>query len=357
MERDITFRERIFLWAAFAVLLWCGMKFFGWQLLALLFLAVAVSWVDRGARRLSELTGFPKRLCALFLIIIFFIFFCAAAAFLAVGLYRELGALLPSLSEGRGRLLVFIETLLLRAEGLMGGRTALSVYFEEVIPTLVNKAVSFCVGALYEAMAAIVGRGPSVILGGAVVFIATVWLAVDLDRIRGELLSVVPEGIANRLSSWISELIRVASGYLCAYLLIFIMTFSVVYVGFLILDAPFALSLAALSAAVDMLPLFGAGAVLLPLAAAGALLGEYAFSLGTVVLLLAVCILRQIAEPYIVGHRIGLSPFISFVSAFVGLSLFGAVGAILFPLFSALIFNNSKKKDKNAKKYAGYKKM
>lgn len=354
MERERVKVGRVILWGAVAALLWCGLKFFGWQLLVVLLLAVAVSWVDRGAFWLSRILKLPKRLCAFFLILSFFFLLGTGAAFLISGLYSELIELLPS---GRGRLIVFIETLLLRAEALTGGVSGLSVYFEEVIPTVINKGISFCVTVLYNIMAATVGKAPSVLLGGAVVFIASVWLAVDIDGIREELMSVVPENITDRVIPTISELILVASGYVRAYLLIFLMTFSAVYAGFLIMGAPFALSIAFFTAAVDVLPLFGAGCVLLPLAAVGALMGEYAFSLGTVVLFLAVCILRQIAEPHVVGHRIGLSPFISFASAFLGLSLFGASGAVLLPLLVALIFKKFKKVDRFEKNCLKSKKM
>ena len=100
---------------------------------------------------------------------------------------------------------------------------------------------------------------------------------------------------------------------------------------------PFAIALASLVSLVDILPLLGAGAILLPLAAVSAITGQFGRCLGFLTLLGILYVTRQIVEPHIVGKKIGLPPFFSFISTFTGLYLFGPSGAIIIPITVAVI--------------------
>ena len=122
-----------------------------------------------------------------------------------------------------------------------------------------------------------------------------------------------------------------------SHTVLFALTFAETYIGLCLLRIPFPLALSFLVAAVDFLPLLGAGAVLMPAAAIAAISGSYGTGLGILALLGVLYLTRQIAEPYVVGKRIGVHPFLSFVSTFTGLALFGPSGAIALPLLVALI--------------------
>ena len=89
-------------------------------------------------------------------------------------------------------------------------------------------------------------------------------------------------------------------------------------------------------AVVDLLPVLGAGAVLIPWAIVSLLFGSYQMGLGLLILYGVVTLVRQIAEPHVVGSSLGLHPFISLFSVFIGWELFGILGMIVAP-FAALL--------------------
>ena len=115
-----------------------------------------------------------------------------------------------------------------------------------------------------------------------------------------------------------------------------LITFSILLIGFLILKIPYALLLALLSAIVDMLPVLGVGTVLIPWAAV--LLLQKNYYLGFALLILyAVCVLvRQVAEPKLIGKSLGLHPVLTLFATYVGFELFGVIGMLLAPFLALL---------------------
>ena len=89
--------------------------------------------------------------------------------------------------------------------------------------------------------------------------------------------------------------------------------------------------MATVIAVVDLLPVFGTGTVLVPWALVSLLLGQYPLGSGLLILYGVSLIVRQVAEPRLVGASLGLHPLASFAAMFVGYRLFGIVGLLLGP--------------------------
>ena len=115
------------------------------------------------------------------------------------------------------------------------------------------------------------------------------------------------------------------------------MTFIEIYIGLLLLRIPYPLLISLAVATVDILPVFGAGAVLIPWIGISFSLGSVRVGIGLLILYGVITVVRQIAEPYIVGQRIGIHPFISLTAMFTGFMLFGALGGLLMPFLLAMI--------------------
>jgi predicted PurR-regulated permease PerM len=56
-------------------------------------------------------------------------------------------------------------------------------------------------------------------------------------------------------------------------------------------------------------------------------------------LYLVITVVRNIVEPKLVGHQIGLSPIVTLPCMLVGLKLFGIAGLIAAPLIAAFLKN------------------
>ena len=120
--------------------------------------------------------------------------------------------------------------------------------------------------------------------------------------------------------------------------------------GFLILRIESAFLIALLVAMLDVLPLIGVGTVLVPWSVFQILFGSTPCGIGLIVLFLLNEIVRQFAEPRIVGRNLGLHPVVSLLLLYVGYSTLGFAGLLLTPLVSVILYvifnkNNSSKID------------
>jgi len=86
------------------------------------------------------------------------------------------------------------------------------------------------------------------------------------------------------------------------------------------------------AAAVDLLPVFGVGTVLLPWSLFSFVGGDVYRGVGLLVLFFVMYVVRQFAEPRILGSTIGVHPLFTLFAVFAGFSLFGIWGMVLFPL-------------------------
>ena len=67
------------------------------------------------------------------------------------------------------------------------------------------------------------------------------------------------------------------------------------------------------------------------------LLGQYGRAAGLALLYAASAVLRNALEPHVVGRQIGLHPFVSLVSFYLGWRLAGIWGMLLFPIAALIL--------------------
>ena len=130
-----------------------------------------------------------------------------------------------------------------------------------------------------------------------------------------------------------------------AYCLLFLLTFTQLLCGFMILGIGGAARIALLVALVDILPVLGTGTVLIPWALFSLFCGQSTRGISLLALYIIVLVIRQIAEPKIVGASIGLHPVLSLFLVIAGLYFFGFFGMIFLPLGVLCLFENSTQKE------------
>jgi len=166
----------------------------------------------------------------------------------------------------------------------------------------------------------------------------------------------------NRLSSWCSKLIspqkretlsrtkehffRALQQYGKAYFLLFLLTFTELFLGLVILKTEGAAGKAFLIALVDILPVLGCGTVLVPWALITLIFGNSTRAIGLIVLYLIILFIRQILEPKIVGDSIGLHPVLSLILVIAGLSFFGFFGMFFLPLLGTCLLQSLRESEK-----------
>ena len=188
-------------------------------------------------------------------------------------------------------------------------------------------------------LAASVVTGTVAVLGQiALIFIISIYLAIDIPRFRGMIANVAHKPgyrqDAERLTSSISQ---VWAAYMRGQALLALVIFALVSIVLGALGVDNALGLGLLSGAMEFLPLLG------PFVGAGAAVlvalfqSSQSFGLTPVQFALAVAVamilIQQIENtllvPRIVGRALNLHPLLVLVSVIMGASLAGLLGAIL----------------------------
>jgi len=288
------------------------------------------SLAERTARRLK----LPKKLLAALYLILLISLLGIVAFFAIHRLIRELGELAGWMEENREMMEQKIDEVSASVEKFFsrfpigttvenGETPSLGVSVDAMLSELIQTAMTTLGGVLRAT--------PKAIVTLVVTVMACFYLSMDYEGLRDRLLSFLP---AERKES--AERFRKKAGtavrnYLRAYLLLLLLTFAQLFVGFLILGKSYAFLLALLIALVDILPILGVGTVLVPWAIVMILLKNYYFGFGLLILYGVVTIVRQVAEPHLVGGSLGIHPLVSLLFLFAGLELFGFFGMILGP--------------------------
>ena len=193
---------------------------------------------------------------------------------------------------------------------------------------------------LPQLVGALFGRLPGILLFVCVTLIASVYFALDLEKINGAVLSLFPPKWADRLKRIKAGMMKTGFAYLRAYLLLMGLTFVMLLVAFWLAPIPYALLLSFLFALVDVLPVLGVGTMLVPWGLFCLLFGQTGRGVILLVLYAVILVVRQFAEPKIVGARLGIPPLMTLVYLYAGVVIFGFWGILLGPILGALLHSN-----------------
>jgi len=125
--------------------------------------------------------------------------------------------------------------------------------------------------------------------------------------------------------------------YILGYVILTAIAFGELLVGFWILGVEYSLLLAAITALIDLLPVFGTGTILLPWAVFSFAMGNGAQGFGLITLYAVICVVRYFAEPRIIGKNVGVNPLLTLAAMFIGLKLGGVIGLLLLPIGSIVM--------------------
>ena len=184
-----------------------------------------------------------------------------------------------------------------------------------------------------------IGAGlPNFLLATVICVIASIFFALDYDGISSAVLGVMPDKAQAVVRTAKRALGVILGKYLKSYVIIFLMTFAQIAIGLVIIGFDNAIVIALLIAVFDILPIVGSGLVLAPWAIIKLLQGKIGMGIGLAVLWAVVIVVRQIAEPKIVGKQVGLHPLATLLCLWVGLKIGGGIGMFALPISLLIIF-------------------
>ena len=194
---------------------------------------------------------------------------------------------------------------------------------------------------------------PSAFVFTVILLLATYFMSYDEKGLKEELKKFIPERGIEKMRK-IRRIFSLAiGGYVKAQLIIMCMVFTILLVGFVILDVKLALLLAFIISLIDAIPVLGTGMVLNPLAVVYLIQGDYVRAVGFVCLYVVVLLLRNFVEPKVLSGQLGIHPIITLVSMYAGLKLIGIMGMIIGPVLAIIIINFLKAEKMEAMTDAG----
>lgn len=180
---------------------------------------------------------------------------------------------------------------------------------------------------------------PEAIIFTIITILATYFISSDREKISVYFYSQLPQSWVNRVRSIRTDMFSALFGYIRAQLIMMSITFTELFIGFNIIHIKYTLLLAVLIALIDALPVLGTGGVLIPWALFSFITGDMRMGISLLILYFIVLIVRQLIEPKVLGHQIGVYPLLTLMAMYGGLKLVGVVGLILGPITFLLLKN------------------
>lgn len=354
--RDLAFK--LFCWGFIGVFALIFLKYlFGYTIPFLIAWGVAYL-VYPIACRLSGKTKISRKICSFLLVFLLLVIILTLIFVVVNRLFYEMRNLLDYLTDNGEQIAKQFENLfnsvfsigqklpiinkLQDAELIKEITENINLFIEGVWKGLIDALSS----AVPDFAADIVMALPNIILVALVTVIATFYFAIDIDLFNDKVVSLLPSEVNLFLRGMKSKIAFGLKRYFKAYLILFLITFAELFVGFLILGVDYSFVLAILIAFVDFLPVFGTPAVLLPWAIVLLFMKEYFMGIGMLILLGVIMVVRQVIEPKILGKNLGVHPLLTLITIYIGYELFGFFGMVFLPIAVLILFSKGEEKGK-----------
>ena len=213
--------------------------------------------------------------------------------------------------------------------------------FPEELAQRISSAIETMLSTALSRLAASVTSWVSVVPGALLFMLVTaislVYFSLDLERINGFAASHLPNRVVSGAKWLTAKLFTTGGRYIRSYIVIMMITFAVMLVGLLFLGVDDPLLTALVVSALDVLPILGVGTVLLPWSIFSFAIGDHTLGVGLIVLYVVNVVIRQLAEPRIVGKSLDLHPVVTLILLYSGYALFGFLGLLLVPVISVIL--------------------
>ncbi len=281
------------------------------------------------AEKLSAKTKLPSRIwrlmLSIFLTLAVFSAISVAVWQLTVALWR----FLSDIGEGN-KLYDFLAMIASPKLPIFGDG------FDRELSSRITEAIESMLGSvlawLGEAVTTVVAAVPNAFFFLIVTVISLVYFSLDLGRINALCRSILPKRVTGAMAKFRDAVFFVIKRYISSYLILMLITYLIMLLGFLALGVNHAALIALIVAALDILPVIGVGTVIIPWGIIEIITGNRFVGIGLLVLFVINTVIRQLAEPKIVGKSLDLHPIVTLILLYVGYRLLGFFGLIIFPV-------------------------
>ncbi len=214
---------------------------------------------------------------------------------------------------------------------------SLSLNFDNLINDALKKLLVTLGNFASGIMSAVAKKAPTFFVSSVVTLVATCLIAKDYPHLMRFVKTLIGKHRSEKLLKVKTIMLGSVFKLIKGYLILLIITFVELYLGFIILKIDYAFSLAFIISAVDLLPIIGTGTVMVPWSVILVLLGNYTLGISIGVLFVLIVIVRNFLEPKIIGMQIGINPLFTLITMFFGLKVLNILGMILFPIIFIVV--------------------
>lgn len=330
-----------------AAALWLFAEYLLAPLLPFLIAYLLAACLQPVIRFLERKARFPRRLTVLLSVCLLVVLLLCLCWLICRRVSKEASALISSAEEFLDRLREdpdYAGSIAERIDGFVpffDVREPVRSFLNDLdarLAELLSKAAGTLTGSLLPLLASLAAFIPNALLFLVVLLLAAYYFASDYAGFHAAVRSLLPAKTAQGLHALRIGLGASVAGFLRAYGLLMLITFSELFSALLVMGYRYAFLIALVTALIDILPVLGTGTVLIPWGILTILSGSTGRGVALLCVYAVMTVVRQIIEPRIVGKYIGVPPLLALAAMYVGLKLFGLVGLILFPLAALLLW-------------------
>lgn len=300
------------------------------------------SFVQKPSAFVSEKIRLKQGLCAVLLSVLIFVILISVLFFAGYFFVVKAKDIFSNISD----ILIDISKVFSDFQSKIFG------LFENFSPNVNAKAENLVIGffddtatritSFLSKLAENIVKGtPSFLFSTIVTLVATCYISKDFNQLLRFYKNFFGDKIYNKTYR-IKEIIKYSVlKFVKGYLILLILTFVQLLIGFYLIGIEYTVVLAALISVVDLLPVLGTGTVLVPWGIADIILGN-SRGIWVIVIYIIITLLRNFAEPKVIGKQIGINPLFTLISMFLGLKLAGFFGLIIFPIVLIVVIEYNK---------------
>ena len=184
---------------------------------------------------------------------------------------------------------------------------------------------------------------PSIVVAILISIIACFFLTSGYDNFTGTIKGMLKPERSEKLSNTKTVVMDVLGKWVKSYAAILFVTFCEIAIGLSILrlcgiyNGGYIAVIAACTAILDILPIFGTGTVMIPWAVISLLTHKTGLGIGLIVIYVVIFVVRQVLEPRLVSINVDMNPVITLMAMYIGLQTFGFLGLIILPITLVVI--------------------
>lgn len=303
-------------------------------LLPFIFAVIVAFFMQKPSNYISKKTKIRQGTTAAILSVIVYFsvaIICSFLIYRLVLLAAGFTEYLPQLFEKVNVLLAKAQNFFYNSFGVANDK------FNAALTAFFGSALEKFTFAISGFVSEIVKNMPSFFISSIVALVATCYIAKDFNGLVKFLKLFFGKKITKKTIRIKNILFESVFKFVKGYSILTLITYFELLAGLLILRVKFAPVLALLIAFVDLLPIIGTGTVMIPWAFFSAINGRILFAISLAVLYIMIIVIRNFAEPKIIGTQIGINPLFTLLAMFTGLKVLGLAGLILFPIILIVV--------------------